>query len=439
MSFIIDKQSLEDLNLLGKYKTNSIYSIFNTVTTSGGEKLLESMFLTPMHDPEVINQRAATFQFFQKQELAFSFDKQNVADFEQYLTSGKQGSWFNTATGVIQEKIAEIAIRSIGYSEICKGIEAAIRFLNDFSIFWKQLKMIGAHPYQKDYNWLDDLLDDPKVLQAMSTDSSNSIWDNIRFHFLFKNTIYSHLKRLLQTFYELDVYISVAAMARRKGMGYATACAGSSNRLRAVGLRHPALDKAVCNSISLHQSENVLFLTGANMAGKSTWMKTIGVTMYLAHLGMPVAASEFEFSVRDGIYSSINVPDDIDQGYSHFYAEVLRVKTVAQKVSDGKNLLILFDELFKGTNVKDAFDATLAVTKAFAVHSNCLFVISTHILEVGEELARTSANIQFRYLPTVLEGTSPRYTYYLTEGISSDRQGMMIIENEGILGIIAGE
>ena len=115
-------------------------------------------------------------------------------------------------------------------------------------------------------------------------------------------------------------------------------------------------------------------------------MKSIGTNLYLAHLGFPVAASQLEFSLLDGLFSSINVPDDIQKGYSHFFAEVLRVKDVALQVRSGKRLLVLFDELFKGTNVKDAYDATLAVTEAFARFRDCLFVISTHIIEVGEAL-----------------------------------------------------
>jgi DNA mismatch repair ATPase MutS len=143
-----------------------------------------------------------------------------------------------------------------------------------------------------------------------------------------------------------------------------------------------------------------------------------------------------EFSVKDGLFSSINVPDDLEHGYSHFYAEVLRVKTVAQAVDSGKNLVVIFDELFKGTNVKDAYEATLSITEAFCRHNNCIFIISTHIIEVGHALQNRSANIRFLFMPTVMQGNIPTYTYLLKEGITADRQGMMIIENEKILDLI---
>jgi DNA mismatch repair protein MutS len=165
-------------------------------------------------------------------------------------------------------------------------------------------------------------------------------------------------------------------------------------------------------------------------------MKSFGIALYLGHMGFPVAAAGMRFSVRDGLYTSINVPDNLNMGYSHFYAEVLRVKKVAQEVSSGKKLVVIFDELFKGTNVKDAYDATLSVTAAFAQYRNCFFIISTHIIEVGEALRTSHNSLQFAYLPTVMEGAIPRYTYRLTEGITNDRHGMIIIENEKILDII---
>jgi DNA mismatch repair ATPase MutS len=85
--------------------------------------------------------------------------------------------------------------------------------------------------------------------------------------------------------------------------------------------------------------------------------------------------------------------------------------------------------------VKDAYDGSLAVTEAFAEYRECLFIVSTHIIEVGEVL-KGHANIHCVYMPTVMDGAHPRYTYQLQEGITADRQGMMIIQNEGILELI---
>jgi len=157
--------------------------------------------------------------------------------------------------------------------------------------------------------------------------------------------------------------------------------------------------------------------------------------MYLAHMGFPVAAREMEFSVLDGIYTTINLSDNLSIGASHFYAEVLRIKKIAKELSAGKNIFVIFDELFRGTNVKDAYEATIAITTAFAKKRNSVFVISTHIIEAGEVL-KEHANISFKYLPTRMKGTTPEYTYTLESGITDDRHGMIIINNEGILELL---
>jgi DNA mismatch repair ATPase MutS len=227
----------------------------------------------------------------------------------------------------------------------------------------------------------------------------------------------------------------VSAVARDRGFYYAEVLPEEENIFSTSALRHPGINNGVANPLSLQGDANMLFLTGANMAGKSTFMKSFGIALYLGHMGFPVAAEHMRISVREGLYSSINVPDNLNMGYSHFYAEVLRVKLVAEAVSSGRNLVVIFDELFKGTNVKDAYDATLACATAFARYRNCFFIISTHIIEAGEALKKVD-NVQFRFLPAEMDGHIPRYTYQLTEGITSDRHGMIIIKNEKILDII---
>jgi DNA mismatch repair protein MutS len=162
------------------------------------------------------------------------------------------------------------------------------------------------------------------------------------------------LHRLCEIIYQLDLGISVGKIARQRDFSYARALPKNEPVLQLAGLRHPGIDRAVGNTLTMNKDSNMIFLTGANMAGKSTLMKSFGIAVYLAHMGFPVAAKEMVFSIRDGLYTSINVPDDLNQGHSHFYAEALRVKEAAMAISAGKQLVVIFDELFKGTNVKDA-------------------------------------------------------------------------------------
>jgi DNA mismatch repair ATPase MutS len=317
-----------------------------------------------------------------------------------------------------------------------QGLQATIITLNRCHSFVSSVQAAGS-PYAQRINAISILLADKRLERLRNTDIYTALPLKTLAYYdhLLKSKLHQELEGILAFIYEVDVNITVSDVARSKGFNYATALSKDDNILKATGLCHPCIERAVGNAIFLHKNSNLLFLTGANMAGKSTLMKSIGIGLYLAHMGFPVAATQLEFSVRDGLYSSINVADNIGLGYSHFYAEVVRVKQAAEAAASGKKLLLMFDELFKGTNVKDAYDGTLAVTQGFSDYHECLFVISTHIIEVGEAL-KDRNNIHFVFMPTVMDGPFPRYTYQLQEGITEDRQGMMIIRNEGILELL---
>jgi DNA mismatch repair protein MutS len=431
MSFIADKQTLDDLNLLGKFKQHSIYSLFNKVKTGGGERLLEEMFRMPMTDPAAINKRSSIFRYFQEQQLSFPFQQEAFRLVENYLGADGAGNLVTATAGMLRKKLMHSFLRDEQYATAQAGLVATIEALNQVKSLISKLDIDLVKPAQT-------ILTSPQLawLQEERGVKELPVTKMAKYDLLLRHTLRDEMETLLNIIYELDVYIAVSSVAREKNFSYANALPAVRNVFQATAIRHPGLDKAVANPLTLNRNSNVLFLTGANMAGKSTFMKSVGIAVYLAHMGFPVAAGDMEFSVRDGLYSSINVPDNLNMGYSHFYAEVLRVKKVAEEVSSGKNMVVIFDELFKGTNVKDAYDATLSCTAAFAKYRNCFFIISTHIIEVGEALRPDHHNLQFAYLPTIMEGTVPRYPYKLTEGITSDRHGMIIIENEKILDII---
>ncbi len=442
MSFIADKQTTDDLNLLGKYKPGSVYSLFNRVKTRGGERLLDDMFRFPLSDPQEINRRSEIFRYLSTKAMSFPFTGEQLATIEDYLGMGGTGYWLMTAASVFRKRLLEAAVNDKGYGLIREGVQVTVGFLHACRDFINRLDVSEAPLLlQEKRTTARTILDDHRLARLpLQQEVSSLPWQKLAaLHHLFVYVLQDPLTRLLEIIYHLDMYISVSIVAMEKGFSFAHALPEEEYIIHAQDLRHPCLDKAVGNPVLLDRHRNVLFLTGANMAGKSTFMKSFGIALYLAHMGFPVAARDMVFSIKEGIYTSINVPDNLSLGYSHFYAEVQRVRTIAEAVGESKSLLVIFDELFKGTNVKDAYDATLAVTAAFAEYRNCGFIISTHIIEVGETLREKYDNLQFSYLPTVLEGKTPRYTYQVTEGITSDRHGMMIIEQEGILDIISRE
>jgi DNA mismatch repair protein MutS len=331
-----------------------------------------------------------------------------------------------------------ILINDKEYLVLKRGLEQTIELLS-------RLKQLMAVIYKESVNTsyhdnavkMNELLHKRYLDQAwLCTGQQPLSYKNVvKLDYVIRALFNGQLNDLVMDIYEIDVYITVSDVSRERKFIYAKAVEKEEKFIDLKGVYHPCIPGAVSNDVYIGEGKNVLFLTGANMAGKSTLMKSFGVAVYLCHMGFPVAAKQMFFSVHDGIYTSINVPDNLAMGYSHFYAEVLRVKQIAEEVASGKQLVIIFDELFKGTNVKDAYDGTVAVVDAFS-HRNGTYIISTHIMEAGETLRKMNDKIFFKYLPTVMEGHIPTYPYKLEDGITDDHHGMIIIKNEKIIEII---
>jgi len=168
------------------------------------------------------------------------------------------------------------------------------------------------------------------------------------------------------------------------------------------------------------------------MAGKSTLIKAVGSAVFLAHLGMGVPAQKMKLTLFDGLLTNINVVDNIAKGESYFYNEVQRVKNTVQKINDGKKWLVLIDELFKGTNVQDAMKCSLAVIKGLIKIKSSLFILSTHLYEIGEDL-KQYPNISFRFFETNVHDDQLDFSYQLKEGVSNDRIGYVILKREKVV------
>jgi DNA mismatch repair protein MutS len=231
---------------------------------------------------------------------------------------------------------------------------------------------------------------------------------------------------------KLDAYYSMALACKKHALTFPSFEKTNRPYINGKGVYHLMLESPVSYEVDLNHEHNFLFLTGANMAGKSTFIKAIGIAVYLAHIGMGVPAKSFSLSMFDGLLSNIQVGDNIIKGESYFFNEVQRIKKTIEKINDGRNWLILIDELFKGTNVQDAMKCSTAVVEGLRKMQNALFVLSTHLYEIGEGL-RQYPNIQFRFFETSVSQDQLVFSYQLKEGISNDRLGYLILKREGVV------
>jgi len=430
MRFTTDQQTLEDLNIFGRHGVDSIYALFNRTYTRGGAALLEDCFRYPLADVEKINQRSGIIRYFAERGTEFPFRTEGFDQAELYLANEDERTKLSVGERSLMGKVSRLIAEDSEYKTIYNGVVALVEILQTLKEF--------AALYQAEREVIVALLAEPALQPLLQDEHKGKLpfekvaqYDTV-LRFRHRDII----RRILQRIYQLDMYISVAKVARDRGFSFAEALPKERHFIRLEGVYHPQVKHAVPNTLEITPDSNLIFLTGANMAGKSTFMKSLGIALFLAHAGLPVPAEKMVFSVRDAIYTTINLPDDLGMGASHFYAEVLRVKKMARELSLGKSLFVIFDELFRGTNVKDAYEATVALTTAFAGRRDSMFVISTHIIEAGEVLGQRNPNISFVYLPTRLREGLPVYTYTLEKGITADRHGMVIIQNEGILDIL---
>src|SRR6218665_1518583 len=216
----------------------------------------------------------------------------------------------------------------------------------------------------------------------------------LRFHY--KNPMLT----LIGIYAQLDAWWAMSEAMRKYKMVFPEFIESSEPLLEIEGLYHLLLNLPTPYNVQLSRNTNFLFLTGANMAGKSTFIKAVGTAVFLAHAGMGVPATHMKLSLFDGLLSNINVVDNIAKGESYFYNEVQRIKATITKINDGRKWLILIDELFKGTNVQDAMKCSTAVIEGLLKIKNSLFILSTHLYEIGEDL-RKYPNIQFNYFETM--------------------------------------
>jgi DNA mismatch repair ATPase MutS len=286
-------------------------------------------------------------------------------------------------------------------------------------------------------NQTEKILSNPKLAvfksKNNSTDFSNT--ENLYYGRFFHVEFVNQVRTLCTLYGTLDAWYSMAMANHEMKLSTPLFLKDELPVINAINLRHLMLAKPVSYHVQLNQQKNFIFLTGANMAGKSTLIKGLGLSVYLAHLGMGVPAERMELTLFDGILSNINVEDNIVKGESYFFNEVKRIRETVTRISDGKKWLVLIDELFKGTNIQDAMKCSLAVVEGLINMKNGLFILSTHLYEIGEELKK-HPSISFKYFETNLENNELKFSYQLKEGISQDRMGYLILQKEGVIDML---
>jgi len=199
--------------------------------------------------------------------------------------------------------------------------------------------------------------------------------------------------------------------------------------LETEGIGHPLLSNRISNDITFGHNKKVLLITGSNMSGKSTLLRTSGINLVLAYAGAPVCAKYFMASIMD-IYTCMRVSDNLSENISSFYAELLRIKKIISEAEADKKVFFLLDEIFKGTNSIDRhIGAKVLINKLSKTKS--IGMVSTHDLELCE-LEKENPKIANYHFREYYEDDKINFDYKLRSGASTTRNAIYLMKLAGI-------
>ncbi len=321
------------------------------------------------------------------------------------------------------------------YAKIIHGVALSQRFLLSIS---ELLEYLDVHRASGELigliSEMQTLMRSAELTRVMQAQRVEQFWQKLRLDQCLRLYEKTKLIRLLEICYELDALVSLADVTHKRGLVMPLIKTGPT-AVSASELVHPLLKNPVGNPLALAQAGRVLFLTGPNMAGKTTYLRAILTALYFAHLGMGVPAKAFSFVPVQRLITSISLSDNLADGISFFRAEALRVKAVAQALARGGRTIAIMDEPFKGTNVKDALDASFEVIRRFALKHDSLFVISSHLIELEEPLAAVKS-MDYWYFEAQERGSGLVFDYRVRKGISGQRLGMRVLYEEGVFDLL---
>ncbi len=202
--------------------------------------------------------------------------------------------------------------------------------------------------------------------------------------------------------------------------------------IEATGLGHPLINKKkrVNNFIKMDKSPEIMLVTGSNMAGKSTYLRSVGVNTVLAMAGSVVTATSFLLSPVQ-LISSMRIADNLEESTSTFYAELKKLKIIIDKVNNGEKLFILLDEILRGTNSLDRHTGSIALIKQL-IKKHASGIIATHDLALAALEAEYPNSIVNYHFDVQVHQEELYFDYKLQPGVCSSLNASLLMKKIGI-------
>jgi len=242
------------------------------------------------------------------------------------------------------------------------------------------------------------------------------------------------LPRWLDAWYELEALNSLANFAWLNPGYVFPEILANATKFKGRALGHPLVrpEFKICNDFELDEQRRIVILTGSNMAGKSTFLRTVGLNLCLAYSGAPVNAQGLHLSLFQ-LFTCIKVSDSVQDGLSYFYAEVKRLKLLLSAAESDGHLptFFLIDEIFRGTNNRERHLGSHSFIRALSNRRNTLGLIATHDLELTNLASEISGIDNFHFREEVGDGRLV-FDYQLRPGPCPTTNALKIMLLEGL-------
>jgi DNA mismatch repair ATPase MutS len=436
----LDNTTYYDLSIFNREEEFSLFHKLDFTTTTGGRHYLRQMYANPLKDIKTIEHRQQSLHYLIQQEDRWPVDITNgtIVVMENYLDAQIEPIGNPEGLSLVVSAVVTKLMYNPDYGFIKFSFTQLLNLLKGFRLL---VDTYNADDTPRDLKNLLDrahhLLYQKEFNDIIAADAAGpvSFMQILRHDHYIRKKHRKTIQELLDLYSRLDAMYGMSKAILHFDLQFPSFEDTPHPFVEIKDLYHPILPKPVAYDVSITPQSHFMFLTGANMAGKTTFIKAVGVAVFLAHIGMGVPAKGMKCSFFNGIFSNIQVQDNIFKGESFFFNEVQRIKNTIIKINDGRKWLVLIDEMFKGTNVEDAKNCSLAVINGLLKSTNCLFILSTHLYEIAEEL-REASNIRFKYFESEVTEDNLHFTYQLKDGIAKEKIGYLILKREKVLDLL---
>ena len=254
-----------------------------------------------------------------------------------------------------------------------------------------------------------------------------------------KRTYGNRLKEWFDALGAFDAFCSLGTFVFNHPSYIYPTIADSYFEMEGKKLGHPLIhhEKCVCNDIHIPRNQYFLIVTGANMAGKSTYLRTVGVNFLFSCMGLPVYAESLSVYPAH-LVTSLRTADSLISNESYFFAELKRLKMIINRLNAGEKLFIILDEILKGTNSVDKQKGSISLIKQLVNKGTC-GIIATHDLLLGTLAETFPENVRNQRFEADITNNELTFTYQIRDGIAQNMNATFLMKKMGIFEEVPSE